>query len=127
MASKVGTKDAGSEWLEELRGADIVFGRTPPPEYKSEKWAITFWLPSDLSELEDVTDPLLLIDAGTGYLHDVESKMDAPRRDGTRPGSLLHRDRSSARCHQADRLASLFRRRLRPSRVAQHQGVSAIR
>lgn len=59
------------------RGADIVFGRTPPPEYKSEKWAITFWLPSDLSELEDVTDPLLLIDAGTGYLHDVESKMDA--------------------------------------------------
>lgn len=77
MARKAGTKYAGPEWLEELKGADIVFGRTPPPEFKSEKWAITFWLPSDLSELEDVTDPLLLIHAGAGFLHDIESKMDA--------------------------------------------------
>ena len=76
MACKQATKQARPEWLQDLTGADIVFGNTAPPKFKSEKWTINFWLPTDLTELEDVTDPLLLIFAGAQFLHEIESKMD---------------------------------------------------
>jgi hypothetical protein len=77
VTTKRATKPAAPEWLQDLQGADIVFGNTPPPKFKSDKWTINFWLPTDLSELEDVTDALLLIYAGAGFLRDIESKMDA--------------------------------------------------
>jgi hypothetical protein len=64
------------EWLMELQGADILFGDAPPPEFVSEPWGVQFWLPSDFSELEDVIDPLVLIQAGSEYLREIESKMD---------------------------------------------------
>ena len=64
------------EWLLDLKGADTVFGGKRPPEFKSDRWTIHFWLPSDLSELEDVLDPLLLIYAGSDHLRQIESKMD---------------------------------------------------
>jgi hypothetical protein len=77
VTSKQATKQAGPEWLQDLTGADIVFGNASPPKFKSEKWSINFWLPTDLSELQDVTDPLLLIFAGARFLDEIESKMDA--------------------------------------------------
>jgi hypothetical protein len=77
VTTKQGTKKLAPEWLQDLTGADIVFGNTPPPKFKSEKWTINFWLPEDLSELEEVTDPLLLIYAGAGFLREIESRMDA--------------------------------------------------
>ena len=54
-----------------------MFGNAPAPKFKSDKWTINFWLPTDLSELEDVTDPLLLIYAGARFLRDIGSRMDA--------------------------------------------------
>lgn len=70
------TKPARPDWVLEMEGADIVFGQAAPPEFKSEPWTIHFSLPSDLSELDDVADPLLYIYAGSGFVRDVESKMD---------------------------------------------------
>lgn len=37
---------------------------------------IHFSLPSDLSELDGVVDPLLFIYAGSGFVRDIEAKMD---------------------------------------------------
>ena len=76
MTNKQATKWAAPEWLQDLTGADVVFGNAPLPKFKSEKWTVNFWLPTNLSELEDVTDPLLLIFAGAHYLREIESKMD---------------------------------------------------
>jgi phosphoribosylaminoimidazole-succinocarboxamide synthase len=70
------TKPARPDWVLEMEGADIVFGQAAPPEFKSEPWTIHFSLPSDLSELDGVADPLLYIYAGSGFVRDVESKMD---------------------------------------------------
>lgn len=64
------------DWVLELEGADILFGHAPLPEFKSEPWTIHFSLPSDLSELEGVADPLLFVYAGSGFVRDIESKMD---------------------------------------------------
>lgn len=64
------------DWVLELKGADILFGHAPLPEFKSEPWTIHFSLPSDLSELEGVADPLLFVYAGSGFVRDIESKMD---------------------------------------------------
>lgn len=64
------------DWVLELQGADILFGQAAPPAFASEPWAIDFSLPSDLSELEGVVDPLLLVYAGSGFVRDIESKMD---------------------------------------------------
>lgn len=63
-------------WVLELEGPDILFGQAAPPEFKSEPWAIHFSLPSDVSELEGVVDPLLFVYAGSSFVRDVESKMD---------------------------------------------------
>ena len=70
------TKAAHPDWVLELEGADILFGQAALPEFKSEPWTIHFSLPSDLSELEGVADPLLFIYAGSGFVRDIESKMD---------------------------------------------------
>jgi phosphoribosylaminoimidazole-succinocarboxamide synthase len=64
------------DWVLELDGADILLGQAPLPEFKSEPWTIHFSLPSDLSELEGVVDPLLFIYAGSASVRDIESKMD---------------------------------------------------
>lgn len=64
------------DWARELEGADIVAGRAALPEFRSESWTVHFSLPSDLSELEGVADPLLFIHAGSGFVRDIESKMD---------------------------------------------------
>ncbi|MDQ2737531.1 MAG: hypothetical protein M3Y35_02655 [Actinomycetota bacterium] len=70
------TKPAHPDWVLELEGADILFGQAAQPEFKSEPWTIHFSLPSDLSELEGVADPLLFVYAGAGLIRDIESKMD---------------------------------------------------
>ena len=70
------TKPVHPEWVLELEGADILFGQAALPEFKSEPWTIHFSLPSDFSELEGVADPLLFIYAGSGFVRDIESKMD---------------------------------------------------
>ncbi len=70
------TKPVHPEWVLELEGADILFGQGALPAFKSEPWTIHFSLPSDFSELEGVADPLLFIYAGSGFVRDIESKMD---------------------------------------------------
>jgi len=70
------TKPVHPEWVLELEGADILFGQAALPAFKSEPWTIHFSLPSDFSELEGVADPLLFIYAGSGFVRDIESKMD---------------------------------------------------
>lgn len=69
-------KPVHPDWVLELEGADILFGQGELPEFKSEPWTIYFSLPSDLSELEGVADPLLFVYAGSGFVRDIESKMD---------------------------------------------------
>ena len=69
-------KPVHPDWVLELEGADILFGGAALPEFKSEPWTIHFSLPSDLSELDGVADPLVLIHAGSGFVRDIESKMD---------------------------------------------------
>ena len=64
------------DWVLELEGADILSGKAALPEFTSEPWTIHFSLPTDFSELEGVADPLLLIYAGSGFVRDIESKMD---------------------------------------------------
>jgi len=64
------------DWVRGLMGADIAFGQAASPTFRSEPWTIQFSLPSDLSELEGVADPLLFVYAGSGFIRDVESKMD---------------------------------------------------
>lgn len=64
------------DWVRELEGADSLFGTAERPTFRSEPWTIQFSLPSDLSELEGVADPLLFIYAGAGFVRDVESTMD---------------------------------------------------
>lgn len=69
-------KPVHPDWVLELEGADILFGRAALPAFRSEPWAVHFSLPSDLSELDGVVDPLLLVYAGSGFVRDIESKMD---------------------------------------------------
>lgn len=64
------------EWLQDLEGFETLFGKEPPPRFKSERWTIHFWLPSDLAELEGVVDPLLLIYAGSEHLREINKKLD---------------------------------------------------
>lgn len=70
------TKPVHPGWVLDLEGADILLGQAAPPKFKSEPWTIHFSLPSDVSELEGVADPLLFIYAGSGFVRDIESKMD---------------------------------------------------
>ncbi len=67
---------AHPDWVLELQGADILSGRAALPPFTSEPWTIHFSLPSDISELDGVADPLLFVYAGSGYVRDIESKMD---------------------------------------------------
>lgn len=64
------------DWVSGLDGADIVYGEAAMPAFTSPLWSVQFSLPSDLSELDGVVDPLLLIHAGSGHARDIESKMD---------------------------------------------------
>jgi len=64
------------EWALALEGSDFVLGHAPAPQFKSEPWTIHFSLPSDLSEIEGVADPLLFIYAGSGHVREIEAKMD---------------------------------------------------
>jgi len=64
------------EWVMQWEGAELVFGPGQLPAFRSEPWTVNFSLPSDLSELEGVADPLLFVYAGAGYVRDIESKMD---------------------------------------------------
>lgn len=70
------TRPVPPDWALELEGADRLFGRAAPLEFTSEPWTIHFSLPSDLSELEGVADPLLFVHAGASSVRDIESKMD---------------------------------------------------
>lgn len=69
-------KPAHPEWVLELDGADLLLEQGAIPKFKSGQWTVSFSLPSDLSELEGVADPLLFVYAGSGFVRDVESKMD---------------------------------------------------
>jgi phosphoribosylaminoimidazole-succinocarboxamide synthase len=70
------TKPVHPDWVLQLAGADILFGDTAPPKFKSDPWTVHFSLPSDVSEIEGVADPLLFIYVGAGSVRDIESKMD---------------------------------------------------
>jgi phosphoribosylaminoimidazole-succinocarboxamide synthase len=70
------TQSVHPDWVLELEGADILLGQAALPEFTSEPWTIHFSLPSDLSELDGVADPLLFVYAGAGFVRDIESKMD---------------------------------------------------
>jgi phosphoribosylaminoimidazole-succinocarboxamide synthase len=67
---------AHPDWLRELEGADILLGDAALPKFESEPWTVHLSLPTDLSELEGVADPLLFVYAGAGLVRDIESKMD---------------------------------------------------
>jgi phosphoribosylaminoimidazole-succinocarboxamide synthase len=67
---------AHPDWVSALTGADVVLGHGALPTFASEPWTIQFSLPSDLSELAGVADPLLFVYAAAGFVRDVESKMD---------------------------------------------------
>ena len=69
-------KTGPPDWVLHLKGADTVFGDAAPPTFRSKPWAERFSLPSDLSELDGVVDPLLLVYAGAESVRDIESKMD---------------------------------------------------
>jgi len=59
-----------------LKGADVLYGEAAPPEFASTPWTVHFTLPSDLTELDGVADPLLYVYAGSGHVRAIESKMD---------------------------------------------------
>lgn len=63
-------------WVWELAGAESVLGEAAQLEFRSDPWTITFSLPSDLSELDGVADPLLFVYAGSAFVRDIETKMD---------------------------------------------------
>lgn len=64
------------DWVMELTGADILYGDAAMPTFTSPPWSADFSLPSDLSEIEGVLDPLLLVHAGAGQVRAIESVMD---------------------------------------------------
>ncbi len=70
------TTPAHPDWVRELQGAAFLLGQAALPEFTSEPWTIHFSLPSDLSELDGVADPLLYIYAGSSFVREIESKMD---------------------------------------------------
>ncbi|GAB3534869.1 hypothetical protein GCM10027403_11600 [Arthrobacter tecti] len=70
-------KSVHPDWVLALEGAGILTGDAVLPQFKSSPWTVHFSLPSDLSELEDVADPLLFIYAGSSYVRDIELKMDS--------------------------------------------------
>jgi phosphoribosylaminoimidazole-succinocarboxamide synthase len=70
------TNHVHPDWVRELEGADILSGQAALPAFTSEPWTVHFSLPSDLSELDGVADPLLFVYAGSGAVRDIESKMD---------------------------------------------------
>lgn len=67
---------AHPEWVLALEGADLLTGESEMPGFRSEPWTVRFSVPSDLSELEGVADPLLLVYSGSAFVREVESKMD---------------------------------------------------
>jgi phosphoribosylaminoimidazole-succinocarboxamide synthase len=69
-------KSVHPDWVQGLAGADALFGAATLPEFASEPWTVRFSLPSDLSELDGVADPLLFVYAGSVFVRDVEAKMD---------------------------------------------------
>ncbi len=71
-----GAASTAPAWAQSLDGVDIVFGDTALPQFRSQPWTIEFSLPTDLSELASVVDPLLLIYSGAASVREIESKMD---------------------------------------------------
>lgn len=70
------SKRVHPDWVQQLQGADLLWGEGALPAFTSEPWTVHFTLPSDLSELDGVADPLLFVYAGAGFVRDIESKMD---------------------------------------------------
>ena len=68
--------DRQPDWVMGLQGADVLYGDATPPEFESAPWTVHFSLPSDLSELDGVADPLLYVYAGSTHVRAIESKMD---------------------------------------------------
>lgn len=64
------------DWVLELPGADAVLGVANPPAFRSAPWVARFAVPSDLTELADVADPLLYVWAGAESVRGIEAKMD---------------------------------------------------
>lgn len=70
------TSSTYPDWVWGLEGSTLLTGRAGLPEFKGGSWTVRFSLPSDLSELEGVADPLLLVYSGASFVREVESKMD---------------------------------------------------
>ncbi len=60
------------DWARDLVGVETL---TNPPKFKSGTWQVMAILPEDLSELEGVTDPLLLLFKGANMQARVEERM----------------------------------------------------
>ncbi|MBB2891679.1 phosphoribosylaminoimidazolesuccinocarboxamide synthase [Flexivirga oryzae] len=76
MSHEATTTDSQPDWVMGLQGADVLYGDAAPPEFTSAPWTVHFSLPSDLSELDGVADPLLFVHAGSAHVRAIESKMD---------------------------------------------------
>ncbi len=62
------------EWARNLLGVATL---SNPPTFKSGTWSVNAALPEDLTELEGVTDPLLLLLNGADLQARVEERMAA--------------------------------------------------
>ena len=62
------------EWARNLLGVATL---SNPPAFKSGTWSVNAALPEDLTELEGVTDPLLLLLNGAELQARVEERMAA--------------------------------------------------
>lgn len=68
------SRDGLPEWARGLVGVETL---ARPPKFKSGVWKVAVALPEDLSELEGVTDPLLLLLNGAEMQQRVEERMGA--------------------------------------------------
>lgn len=74
MNSNETTQTGLPEWAQGLLGVDTLDN---PPTFKSGIWKVAAALPEDLTELEGVTDPLLLLLSGADMQRRLEERMGA--------------------------------------------------
>lgn len=74
MRSNETTQPGLPEWAQGLLGVETL---NNPPTFKSGIWKVAAALPEDLTELEGVTDPLLLLLSGADMQRRLEERMSA--------------------------------------------------
>lgn len=74
MASKETSPVQLPEWAQSLLGVETLDN---PPNFKSGIWKVAAALPEDLTELEGIIDPLLLLLNGADMQRRLEERMGA--------------------------------------------------